>query len=283
MQDYMYDPAYRHLLKAKEIAQKENVIPELQTEINRSIELFQQKINYCDDQTIPPSPALHSLITDTLAYPWSDAYKEGRVSYSVDTAMLSGNSEAQLIKSITSASKARMVLEIGLFTGCASLAMAEALPAEGKVVALELDQGIADVARSFLDKSPAGNKIEIITGPAIESLEKLAEKKTKFDVIFMDANKEGYVPYYKMIFEKDLLASGGTLIVDNVLKNGDTYSGEHSDSKSWAITNFNELVLQDNRVHKVMLPLRDGVYIIRRKEDTDASVPEKKGDLNYIK
>lgn len=54
-----------------------------------------------------------------------------------------------------------------------------------------------------------------------------------------------------MIFEKDLLASGGTLIVDNVLKNGDTYSGEHSDSKSWAITNFNELVLQDNRVHKV--------------------------------
>lgn len=62
-----------------------------------------------------------------------------------------------------------MVLEIGLFTGCASLAMAEALPAEGKVVALELDQGIADVARSFLDKSPAGNKIEIITGTYVSN------------------------------------------------------------------------------------------------------------------
>ncbi|XP_062577346.1 probable caffeoyl-CoA O-methyltransferase 1 [Saccostrea cucullata] len=268
--NHNYDPAYRHLVKAREIAQKENVSSELRSEINRAIELYQQRHTYCENQTTQPSPALDTLINETLCYSWRDTHERGEISYVATPRMLSGNKEVQLIKSITSASKARMALEIGLFTGCASLGMAEALQKDGRVVSLEIDKGIGDLARSFLDKSPAGHKVEIIVGPALESMGKLAEKKMKFDIIFMDANKDGYVSYYKTIFEKDLLASGGTLIVDNVLKSGDPYSGEKYESNSWAISEFNEVVLQDDRVHKVMLPVRDGIYLIRRKEDTGA-------------
>lgn len=266
---YTYDPVYRHLLRARELSQLNDVPQDLKAEINRAVELLQQRCLYCEDQTTKPSPALDHLIKETFAYPWEDALKEGRVSYYATPRMLTGNDEAQLIKLITSASKANMALEIGLYTGCSSLAMAEALPESGKVVSLEIERGIADVARSFLDRSPVGNKIEIMIGPALNSLEILAEKRMKFDVIYIDADKKGYVQYYKTIFEKDLLASEGTIIVDNVLKSGDPYSGEKYESNSDAIVEFNDMVLRDKNVHKVMIPVRDGVYLIRRMEDTD--------------
>ncbi|XP_052701410.1 probable caffeoyl-CoA O-methyltransferase 1 [Crassostrea angulata] len=264
---YSFDPVYRHLLRAMDLCQNGDLPRDLKAEINRAIELCQQRWQYCEDQTTKPSPALDHLIKETFAYPWEDAHKEGRVSYYATPRMLTGNLEAQLIKLITSASKANMVLEIGLYTGCSSLTMAEALPKDGKVVSLEIDKGIADVARSFLNRSPVGNKIEIMIGPALNSLEILAEKQVKFDVIFIDADKTGYVQYYKTIFEKDLLASEGTIIVDNVLKDGDPYSGEEYESNSGAILEFNEMVLRDKNVHKVMIPVRDGVYLIRRMKD----------------
>nr|XP_034326325.1 probable caffeoyl-CoA O-methyltransferase 1 isoform X2 [Crassostrea gigas] len=106
-------------------------------------------------------------------------------------------------------------------------------------------------------------------GPALNSLEILAEKQVKFDVIFIDADKTGYFQYYKTIFEKDLLASEGTIIVDNVLRGGDPYSGEKYASDSDAIVEFNDMVLRDKNVHKVMIPVRDGVYLIRRMMDTE--------------
>lgn len=261
---YTYDPVYRHLLRARELGQNGDVPQDLKAEINRAIELLQQRCQYCEDQTTEPSPTLAHLIKETFAYPWEEAHEEGRVSYHATPRMMTGNDEAQLIKLITSASKASMALEIGLFTGCTSLAMAEALPDSGKVVALEIDKGIADVARSFLNRSPVGNKVEIMIGPALNSLKMLAERQIKFDVIFIDADKRGYVQYYKTIFEKDLLATGGTIIVDNVLKSGDPYSGEKYESNSEAISEFNEMVLRDKNVHKVMIPVRDGVYLIRR-------------------
>uniref|UniRef100_A0A8W8I312 Catechol O-methyltransferase domain-containing protein 1 n=1 Tax=Magallana gigas TaxID=29159 RepID=A0A8W8I312_MAGGI len=250
---YTYDPVYRHLLRARELSQLNDVPQDLKAEINRAVELLQQRCLYCEDQTTKPSPALDHLIKETFAYPWEDAHKEGRVSYYATPRMLTGNDEAQLIKLITSASKANMALEVGLYTGCSSLAMAEALPKDGKVVSLEIERGIADVARSFLDRSPVGNKIEIMIGPAINSLEILAEKRMKFDTIF----------------EKDLLASEGTIIVDNVLRGGDPYSGEKYASDSDAIVEFNDMVLRDKNVHKVMIPVRDGVYLIRRMMDTE--------------
>uniref|UniRef100_A0A8W8I2F9 Caffeoyl-CoA O-methyltransferase n=1 Tax=Magallana gigas TaxID=29159 RepID=A0A8W8I2F9_MAGGI len=194
---YSFDPVYRHLLRARELSQNGDVPRDLKAEINRAIELCQQRLQYCEDQTTKPSPALDHLITETFAYPWEDAHKEGRVSYYATPRMLTGNVE----------------------------------------------------------------------GPALNSLEILAEKQMKFDVIFIDADKTGYVQYYRTIFEKDLLASEGTIIVDNVLKDGDPYSGEEYESNSGAISEFNEMVLRDKNVHKVMIPVRDGVYLIRRMKD----------------
>uniref|UniRef100_A0A8W8I1B8 Uncharacterized protein n=1 Tax=Magallana gigas TaxID=29159 RepID=A0A8W8I1B8_MAGGI len=238
-----YDPVYRHLLRARELSQLNDVPQDLKAEINRAVELLQQRCLYCEDQTTKPSPALDHLIKETFAYPWEDAHKEGRVSYYATPRMLTGNDEARLTW--------HWKLDFTLVVP--HLRWRKRFLKTAKWSSLEIERGIADVARSFLDRSPVGNKIEIMIGPAINSLEILAEKRMKFDTIF----------------EKDLLAPEGTIIVDNVLKSGDPYSGEKYESNSDAIVEFNDMVLRDKNVHKVMIPVRDGVYLIRRMEDTD--------------
>nr|XP_034327017.1 probable caffeoyl-CoA O-methyltransferase 3 isoform X3 [Crassostrea gigas] len=109
-----------------------------------------------------------------------------------------------------------------------------------------------------------------LEGPAKSSLEILAKKKEQFDIIFIDADKKGYITYYKTIWDLGLLAPKGTILVDNVLFHGDPYSKEGRTGEiGQSIINFNEMVRKDDRVHKIMVPIRDGLMIIRRKEDVD--------------
>lgn len=264
------DPAYRKLQKLKELVKEENVSSKISAGIDEVIDLLKARYDYCEEVTSDPSKDLKQLMYSTFHHQWQTDHKEGKLSRVPSTIMMSGNLEAQFLRSLTSLGSPSRVLELGLFTGCTALAFAETIPEDGKVVSCELDPHIADLARSFLDKTACGKKVEIMKGPAKSSLEILAENKQQFDVIFIDADKQGYITYYKMIWDLELLAPKGTILVDNVLFHGDPYSKEGFKGEAGeSIIIFNEMVRKDDRVHKIMVPIRDGLMIIRRKEDVD--------------
>ncbi|XP_064612824.1 uncharacterized protein LOC135476644 isoform X2 [Liolophura sinensis] len=190
--------------------------------------------------------------------------------------MLTGHEEAQVLRLLVSMSKATRVLEIGMFTGCAALAMAEALPCQGTVTTCEINPALEGVIRKFFDKSPHGNKISIKIGPALDTMQTLHEEGKQFDFVFIDADKSNYGNYFKCLLDKNLLAEGGTICVDNTLWNGNAYLVREERDETMvdahAIPEFNQLVADDDRVYRVILPVRDGLMLIRRKIDVDGGV-----------
>ena len=160
--------------------------------------------------------------------------------------------------------KARTVLEIGLFTGYSALAMAEALPSDGSLVACELDRYAAAFARECFAKTSHNCKISIEIGPATECLDRLNASGSSFDLVFIDADKGGYIDYFNRLVEGALLAPGGLICVDNTLMQGQPYMPGELTENGRAILEFNRVVAEDSRVEQVMLPLRDGLTLIRR-------------------
>ena len=174
--------------------------------------------------------------------------------------MLVGPLEAAFLKTLIRSIRARRVLEIGTFTGYSALAMAEALPDDGRVVTCEVDPDIASMAHTFWDRSPHGKKIEVRIGPALDTLATLSGT---FDLIFIDADKINYVAYYRCGFE--LLSPQGVILIDNVLWNGDVLHEASPDPSTAAIQELNRFVASDTRVVAVLLPLRDGVFMVTPK------------------
>jgi len=174
--------------------------------------------------------------------------------------MLVGPLEAAFLKVMIQTLRARRVLEIGTFTGYSALAMAEALPHEGKVITCEVDPDAASMAHTFWDRSPHGKKIEVRIGPALETLATLADP---FDVIFIDADKINYVAYYRRGLE--LLSPQGVILIDNVLWSGEVLTTGSQDPSTAAIQELNRTVVSDPRVTAVLLTLRDGLFVITRK------------------
>ena len=172
--------------------------------------------------------------------------------------MLSGPIEGTLLQTLVWATGAKRVLEIGTFTGFSSQMMAAALPDDGILVTCDIDPEAAKVARDFYAKSPHGHKIDLRLGPAKETLETLND--WVFDVVFIDADKTGYAAYYEKAVE--LLAPRGVIAVDNVLWSGRVLDPKTDEDRS--IAAFNERVKNDSRVNHVLLPLRDGVMLVRR-------------------
>ena len=127
----------------------------------------------------------------------------------LEQEMLSGHVEGQALKMLVGATRARRVLEIGLFTGYSALAMAEALPADGRLVACELDAEVADLARRAFSESPAGGRITVEVGPAADTLAALAAAGEEFDLVFIDADKAGYADYLAALLDTGLLAPHG--------------------------------------------------------------------------
>jgi caffeoyl-CoA O-methyltransferase len=174
--------------------------------------------------------------------------------------MLSGKLEGRLLKMLTQLIQARKILEIGMFTGYSALSFAEAIPTGGKVVTCEMNLDSAMMAKKYFDKSPHGKKIEVRMGPALLTIEILTKQKQKFDLIFMDADKENYPIYYQKTMP--LLRSGGLLVVDNCLWSGEVLNPQSKSAK--AIDRLNKMILKDKKVESVMLPLRDGVNVVRK-------------------
>jgi len=173
--------------------------------------------------------------------------------------MLTGKVEGAFLKLLVRLSGARKVLEIGTFTGYSALMMAEGLPADGELVTCEISKEHASLAQRYFDRSPNGRKIRIALGPAAETLRGIPDGSVDF--VFIDADKERYPFYYEECVR--VLRSGGLIAADNVLWYGRVLSPE--DEASRAIVRFNRTVMGDDRVEKVMLPVRDGIYLIRKR------------------
>ncbi len=154
------------------------------------------------------------------------------------------------------------ILEIGTFTGYSALSMALAITSDGIVTCLDINKETSEKAKSFFKKANLENKIKVILGPALDTLERLKKEKKIFDLIFIDANKENYKEYYDLSI--NLIKKKGFILIDNVLWHGDVADPVKNDRFTNIIREFNSLIKSDNRVEKTILPLGDGITICRK-------------------
>lgn len=172
--------------------------------------------------------------------------------------MLTGRVEGTLLRMLVGISGAKRVVDIGTYTGYSALMMAEALPPDGELITCEISEEYAEIALRYIARSPQSGKIRLRVGAALETLREIPSGSTDF--VFIDADKSSYPEYYEESLR--ILRSGGLIAVDNVFWSGKVL--KPGDRDSLAITEFNELVKSDQRVEKVMLSVRDGVYLIRK-------------------
>ena len=237
---------------------------EFKVELEQAYELANGLDPYLDRCTTPESSALAALVKSTQSEDWNKRFSDGETVRHLEQEMVSGHVEGQFLKFLIHLTQARRVLEIGMFTGYSALAMAEALPEDGDLVACEVDSYASEFAQKCFDKSPAGNRITIKVAPAIETLKQLAANGDVFDLVFIDADKGGYGDYLDLLLTTGLLAPNGLICADNTLMQGQPYLPGVATSNGSAIAEFNQAVMDDPRVEQVLLPLRDGLTLIRR-------------------
>ena len=167
-------------------------------------------------------------------------------------------SQAQFLQTIIKTSNIKKILEIGSFTGFSTLSMALALPDDGLLISLDKNSEFSKKAKTFYNKANE-NKITQIIKPAIESLKELENTKQKFDLVFIDADKENYVNYYEKSIQ--LIDENGLIIIDNVLWHGEVADKSKNDKFTKIIRNFNKHIKDDSRVTKNIIPLGDGLTI----------------------
>lgn len=220
---------------------------------------------YLEECTTSESLALKALAQKTATEDWSKRFSDQETVRQLEQEMLSGHIEGQTLKLFVHMTGAKRILEVGMFTGYSALAMAEALPEDGELIACEVDQYVTDFARACFDESPHGSKIKVEVAPALETLQKLADNQESFDLAFIDADKKEYVDYFQLLIDGNLLNPGGFIFVDNTLLQGQPYLPlEQRTANGEAVAQFNRFVAEDPRVEQVLLPLRDGLTIIRR-------------------
>ena len=163
--------------------------------------------------------------------------------------------------------KPDFILEIGTFTGYSAIQLAKGLNANGKIITIDINEELETLARKYFNKSGLAHKIDFRIGDALEIIPSL---KYKFDLSFIDADKEQYLDYYELVLEKT--KTGGFILADNVWWSGKVLDtdgkktkSKKADKETKAIIAFNEFVKNDTRVEKVIIPLRDGITIIRKK------------------
>ncbi len=203
--------------------------------------------NYVDAHTDDVSLLLEELLAETEKI-------TGRSRWSI------GKVEGKLLQMLIKISNTKRVVEVGTFTGYSALVMAEALPEDGILTTCENSREYADIARRYFEKSPYGQKIQLILGPALQSLKAIPDNSEDF--VFIDADKPSYGIYFDEALR--ILRSGGIIFVDNVFWRYKIFKKKITNENARAIAAFNQKVMQEDRVEKVMLSVRDGVYLIRK-------------------
>ena len=178
--------------------------------------------------------------------------------------MLSGAAQGQLLRMIVQMSGASRVLELGTFTGYSAICLASALPEDGHLDTLELNDELEDLILEGFDRSGLSGKIDLHIGDCKETLKSFRQQDRQYDLVYMDANKREYCEYYDLVF--DMIRPGGLILADNVLWDGKVCQNPlPQDRQTLGIAAFNDKVSADSRVESVILPLRDGLNIIRKK------------------
>ena len=253
LSDVMSDPSISSLKNSK-----------VWKDLERAKELANGLDPYLERNTSSESEVLKSLKQKTLDFDWQD--RTGREFVNgLEPEMLSGHVEGQFLKLMVAISGAERILEIGVFSGYSVLAMAEALPEGGVLVACELDPRAAKFAMDQLQAAGFGGKVRLELGPALASLETLAKDSEKFDLVFVDADKPSYREYVKYMLDHGLVEVGGVFLIDNPLLQGEVYLGEEDRGvAAAAIHDFNDYLTNEPRIEQVLIPLRDGVTLARR-------------------
>ena len=189
--------------------------------------------------------------------------------------MLSGSIQGELLRIIVQTSGAKRILELGTFTGYSAISLASALPEDGHLDTLELNDELEDLILEGFDRAGLSGKIALHIGDCKETLQRFrtemgltdgstADSAMLYDIVYMDANKREYSEYYDLVF--DMVRPGGLILADNVLWDGKVCQDPlPQDKQTLGIARFNDMVSADPRVESVILPLRDGLNIIRKK------------------
>lgn len=174
--------------------------------------------------------------------------------------MLSGHYQGRVLSMLSKMVSPNRILEIGTFTGYATLCLAEGLTNNGIIYTLDINVELEEMVRNNFEKSPYNNKIKYILGDATQTVNKLDEI---FDIVFIDADKKNNALYYDLIF--DFVKPGGIILIDNVLWSGKVLQEDKLDKDTSGIVALNEKIADDTRVEPLLLPIRDGLWVIRKK------------------
>lgn len=203
---------------------------------------------YIEDYTDDISPLLLELLDETEEVTGLSRWSIGKV-------------EGKLLQMLVKVSGVRNAIEIGTFTGYSALIIAEALPEDGRLITCETKPEHAEIALRYFKKSPQGSKIRLELKPAMETLREIADSSVDF--VFIDADKPSYGRYFDEAMR--ILQPGCLIFVDNVFWRNKIFKQPITNENARAIAAFNEKVKNDDRAEKVMLNVRDGVYLIRKK------------------
>lgn len=175
--------------------------------------------------------------------------------------MLSGHFQGRLLSLLSHLVQPKRILEIGTYTGYSALCLAEGLTPDGKLITIDCNYELEEFTRSYFEKAGRFGQIDFRIGDALEIIPTLTET---FDLVFIDADKTNYLNYYKLVLP--LVRSGGMIVADNVLWSGKVLEPEkNKDADTQALLEFNAFVHQDDAVQEVLLPVRDGLMLIRKK------------------
>lgn len=212
---------------------------------------------YIEQHSSPESPALKQITRSTHLEV-------------INPRMLSGHIQGRVLSMLSQMIQPKRILELGTFTGYSALCLAEGLTEDGKLITIEHNDEMEDAIRRNLSLSPLGEKIELVIGDAKEELRRLGERREAkgtglFDLVFIDADKKEYCDYLDLVLP--LMRDGGWILADNTLWDGHIIDPAYDkDKQTLALRAFNDKVMQDKQLEKVILPLRDGLTIIKKRD-----------------
>ena len=206
---------------------------------------------YIKDHATAPSEALA----------WVEKQTHIRTNHA---RMLSGSVQGQIMRMLVQTSGASRILELGTFTGYSAICLASAMPEGGHLDTLEINDELEDLILEGFERAGLADVIDLHIGDCKETLSRFREEGREYDLVYMDANKREYPEYYELIF--DMVRPGGLILADNVLWDGKVCEDPMpQDKQTLGIARFNDMVTEDRRVESVILPLRDGLNLIRKK------------------
>lgn len=179
--------------------------------------------------------------------------------------MLSGHLQGLLLQMISKMIRPQRILEVGTFTGYSAICLAQGLTEKGRLDTLEVNPELEDIITAYFKEAKMDDRIHLHIGDALQLIPALSPGETEiYDIVFLDADKEQYLEYYNLVFDK--VKQGGYILVDNVLWGGKVLQKPApSDKEALGVYYFNEFIKTDDRVERLLLPLRDGIMILRRK------------------